>query len=561
MTAPILGDPSRSTADPHAPHSDLKREEPVNPGDSLRPPPPQNNPVNNNPVNNNPVNNNPVNNNPVNNNPVNNNPVNNNPVNNNPVNNNPVNNNPVNNNPVNNNPVYRPPVYRPPVNTPDTQQPCTGTFAQNCRNAVEDGYLTEEESLDLSATPPDRERVLEMADQYDDAVNSEFNAQDYQNALNRPGVASPPDRDQTMMALCAGLTGCTADNIDDVRQYLLDEGITDLTPEQNAEQGDRIATLGHHVAFLDRIDELYGCQGYCPPPEDEIVVNNGNNGPTCGGGYRVIAAHIDSSTRDNGCRPPSCPFGRDSNGWCIEPTYTDPPVIYVRGPGDVDEDAGTARFRVVLSHPVTRSVSVTVATSDGTARADSDYTARTRRMTFPVGHTVAWVSVSVTDDDTRGEPDETFTLTASNPSSNAELSANPQADATIIDNDLPLPSAVRNLTMNCSTVGVDGEITVTWMVPDEGTLTAITAGITGPDSYSKTKYNVPAGATEHTFDEAPGWGDYTATVYAYLLEGDGPSITVTQTCQPTPPDDTADCHTWQQFDPDTNTCVNRPFLS
>ena len=26
-------------------------------------------------------------------------------------------------------------------------------------------------------------------------------------------------------------------------------------------------------------------------------------------------------------------------------------------------------------------------------------------------------------------------------------------------------------------------------------------------------------------------------------------------------DDTADCHTWQQFDPDTNTCVNRPFLS
>ena len=29
LTAPILGDPSRSTADPHAPHSDLKREEPL----------------------------------------------------------------------------------------------------------------------------------------------------------------------------------------------------------------------------------------------------------------------------------------------------------------------------------------------------------------------------------------------------------------------------------------------------------------------------------------------------------------------------------------------------
>ena len=26
-------------------------------------------------------------------------------------------------------------------------------------------------------------------------------------------------------------------------------------------------------------------------------------------------------------------------------------------------------------------------------------------------------------------------------------------------------------------------------------------------------------------------------------------------------DDTRICHTWQQFDPVTNTCVNRPFLS
>ena len=89
--------------------------------------------------------------------------------------------------------------------------------------------------------------------------------------------------------------------------------------------------------------------------------------------------------------------------------------------------------------------------------------------------------------------------------------------------------------MDCSTVGVDGEVTVTWMVPDEGDPFGYYSRITGPDSYSSVIRTLPAGTTEHTFDGAPGWGDYTATVYGYLLQGDGPSTTVTQTCQPPPP--------------------------
>ena len=40
LTAPILGDPSRSAADPYDLHSDLKREEPVCSG-SLASPTPQ----------------------------------------------------------------------------------------------------------------------------------------------------------------------------------------------------------------------------------------------------------------------------------------------------------------------------------------------------------------------------------------------------------------------------------------------------------------------------------------------------------------------------------------
>ena len=217
----------------------------------------------------------------------------------------------------------------------------------------------------------------------------------------------------------------------------------------------------------------------------------------------------------------------------MPPANTDPPVIYISG-DDVDEGAGTASFRVVLSHASTQTVSVTVVTSDGTARSGSDYGAVNRRVTFSRGRTVAVVPVAITDDN-RDESDETFMLQMSAPSSNAELGTNPQAEATIRDNDETIPSAVRDLTVDCSSVGVDGEVTVTWMAPDEGIPVGHYGRITGPDSYRKTRYNIPAGTTEYTFDEAPGWGDYTAEVYAYLLEGDGPSTTATQTCQPPPP--------------------------
>ena len=270
--------------------------------------------------------------------------------------------------------------------------------------------------------------------------------------------------------------------------------------------------------------------GYVPP-----FGYTGTVGQTlvssCINGLRVIQAQVTAI--DDGCRPPSCEFGRRDDGWCLPPADTDPPVIYIDGE-DVDEDAGTASFRVVLSHASTQTVSVTVVTSDGTARSGSDYSAVNRRVTFSRARTVAVVPVAITDDN-RDESDETFMLQMSAPSSNAELGTNPQAEATIRDNDETIPSAVRNLTMNCSTVGVDGEVTVTWMLPDEGDPFGYYSRITGPDSYSSVIRTLPAGAIEHTFDGAPGWGEYTVVVYAFLLEGDGDPTTVTQTCQPTPP--------------------------
>ena len=49
----------------------------------------------------------------------------------------------------------------------------------------------------------------------------------------------------------------------------------------------------------------------------------------------------------------------------------------------------------------------------------------------------------------------------------------------------------------------------------------------------------------------------TTTGISGLRLGSPTTVVVTITDD----DETADCHTWQQFDPVTNTCVNRPFLS
>ena len=204
--------------------------------------------------------------------------------------------------------------------------------------------------------------------------------------------------------------------------------------------------------------------GYVPPfgftpPSNNNPVNNNPDSP-CLNGLTVMQAH--ASDGDDGCRPPSCDFGRAEDGWCLPPTNSDPPVVYVDGE-DVDEDAGTARFRVVLSHATTRPVSVIVFTRDGTATRGLDYThVNHHTVEVPARSTVRWVSVQV-HSDTLDEPDETFTLNLATPSSNAELSDNPQAEATIIDNDDPtVPGAPQNLSLTCRRAGSQFRLTVGW---------------------------------------------------------------------------------------------------
>lgn len=100
-------------------------------------------------------------------------------------------------------------------------------------------------------------------------------------------------------------------------------------------------------------------------------------------------------------------------------------------------NSGTTTFRlpVELSRPSTQAVSVSFATSDGTANAPADYRAVSGTITFRPGETSKSVDVVVVGD-TTFEPDETFTLTLSN-AKNATI-ADRSADGTI-QNDDPSP--------------------------------------------------------------------------------------------------------------------------
>jgi Calx-beta domain/PKD domain/RTX calcium-binding nonapeptide repeat (4 copies) len=90
------------------------------------------------------------------------------------------------------------------------------------------------------------------------------------------------------------------------------------------------------------------------------------------------------------------------------------PDISVDSPSIAEGDHGTTamNFKVALSAPTTRTVTVQYTTQDGTAAAGSDYTATSGTLTFDPGQTSKTVTVDVLGD-LVDEPDETFRLVLS----------------------------------------------------------------------------------------------------------------------------------------------------
>ncbi len=111
-----------------------------------------------------------------------------------------------------------------------------------------------------------------------------------------------------------------------------------------------------------------------------------------------------------------------------------PPSVSITDVAVAEGNSGTtsANFAVTLSKSSTTPVTVGYATADGTGTAGTDYTPTSGTLTFAPGVTSQTIAVNILGD-TTVEPNETFTLTLSNPTG-ATL-ARTTATATITNDD------------------------------------------------------------------------------------------------------------------------------
>ncbi len=115
-----------------------------------------------------------------------------------------------------------------------------------------------------------------------------------------------------------------------------------------------------------------------------------------------------------------------------------PPVVPAASIADVsaNEAAGaSATFTITLAQATTQSVTIAYATSDGTAKAGSQYTAASGTLTFNPGEIRKTIVVGVKDDGVYG-PNTTFLVSLS--AANGATLARAQATATIVEGD-PAP--------------------------------------------------------------------------------------------------------------------------
>ncbi len=114
-------------------------------------------------------------------------------------------------------------------------------------------------------------------------------------------------------------------------------------------------------------------------------------------------------------------------------------------------------YTVGLSNPSSQTITVTYATANGTVLAGSDYTTKTGTLTFNPGINTQIVNIPILNDNLN-EPNETFTLTLTNPT-NATLGIS-TATTTITDTltasaTITLPANVENLTLT-GTAAING---------------------------------------------------------------------------------------------------------
>ena len=104
------------------------------------------------------------------------------------------------------------------------------------------------------------------------------------------------------------------------------------------------------------------------------------------------------------------------------------------------ESAGNVTVTVTRTGGTDGTITVGYATSDGSAKANSDYTPTSGTLSFGPGEVTKTFTVALVDDPS-AEPDEAFIVTLSNPTGGATLGSRSSATVTILDTDRSGPPA------------------------------------------------------------------------------------------------------------------------
>ena len=125
--------------------------------------------------------------------------------------------------------------------------------------------------------------------------------------------------------------------------------------------------------------------------------------------------------------------GRLTRGPCGR-ARTTAPAVSVNDARTEEAEGASLNFTVTLSQALLEMVIVDYATSDGTARAGSDYTETSGLLMFSPGQTEKTISVRVLDDEL-DEGSETLTMTVWNWSPQYMSAADPTGTGTIFNTD------------------------------------------------------------------------------------------------------------------------------
>ncbi|MFI5041689.1 MAG: PQQ-dependent sugar dehydrogenase [Acidimicrobiales bacterium] len=198
-------------------------------------------------------------------------------------------------------------------------------------------------------------------------------------------------------------------------------------------------------------------------------------------------------------------------------TFQPGPVLLAGDAGIREGDVGTRNvvLPVRLSNPSGAPVSVSYATTDGTAHAGTDYQAASGLLTFPPGVTGQTVAVTVFGN-TTVQPDRRFFLDLS--SASGAAIANGRAVGTIVDDDAPAVDLNRDLKPDLLWHNQKTGDLYAWFL--DGTTAAMSSYLT-PRSIMATQWQV-RGLVDMDDDGATDvlWQDQTTgNLFVWFMSG------------------------------------------